>query len=177
MDSLGKAIATENRRIGKEIVNRNALRAGAFALPKKIFKLKDKIREIYAKISSHFKENESKHKISFNEFAGSREEKIMSFFPLLHLDHQKKLWLEQGTHFEEIYIWLEETHLNHHPDRFADLEQEVEEEAMDEKLSELIEEHEEMQNQERKRNQNKEKEKRLKHIEKHFKNPLNGMDE
>jgi hypothetical protein len=95
----------------------------------------------------------------------------------LHLDHQKKLWLEQGTHFEEIYIWLEETHLKHHPDRFADLKQEIEEEAMDEKLSELIEEHEEMKIQERKLKKEKpNREKRLKHIEKHFKNPLNGMD-
>ena len=99
----------------------------------------------------------------------------MSFFPLLHLDHQKKLWLEQSAHFEEVYIWLEETHLKHHPDRFADLKQEIEEEAMDEKLSELIEEHEEMQNQENK--VTKEKKKRLKKIEKNFKNPPGEITE
>jgi hypothetical protein len=89
----------------------------------------------------------------------------------LHLDHQKRLWLEQEAHFEEIYIWLEETHLKHHPDRFADLKQEIEEEIMDDSLSELIEEHEEMQEQEKKL-LNKEKKKRLKKIDKQFKNPL-----
>jgi segregation and condensation protein A len=180
MDSLGKAITTENRRIGKEIINRNALRETSFSLPKKTIKLKDKIKEIYDKIFNHFKVNDTKNKISLSDFAGSREEKILSFFPLLHLDHQKKLWLEQGTHFEEIYIWLEETHLKYNPDRFADLKQEIEEEAMDENLSELIEEHEEMQNQEKKLNKKKDlakEKKRLDNINKHFKNPLEGITE
>lgn len=184
MDSLGKAITTENRRIGKEIINKNALRETAFSLPKKTFKLKDKIKEIYEKIFSHFKTNGAQHKISFNEFAGgSRDEKLISFFPLLHLDHQKKLWLEQEKHFEEIYIWLEETHLKHHPDRFADLKQEIEEEIINEQLAEQIDEQLEPKPLDKeketssKRSQSKEKKKRLKKIEKDFKNPLNGIDE
>jgi len=186
MESLGKAIITENRRIGKEILNRNALRESSFSLPKKTFKLKDKIREIYTKISSHFNADESKHKLSLNEFAGSREEKIISFFPLLHLDHQKKLWLEQEKHFEEVYIWLEETHLKHHPDRFADLKQEIEEEVMEERLAEMIEDEsvqDEEKNLTREKNtspklgQSKEKKKRLSDIEKHFKNPLGDIAE
>ena len=180
MDSLGKAIATENRRIGKEIVNRNALREISFSIPKKTIRLKDKIKEIYGKIFDHFKTNKTQNKISFSDFTGNREEKIMSFFPLLHLDHQKKLWLEQGNHFEEIYIWLEETHLKHNPDRFADLKREIEEEAMDETLSELIEEHEEIQEQEKKLDEKKsltkDKKKRLKNIEKNFKSPMSDVD-
>mgnify|MGYP001412425837 CR=1 FL=1 len=44
---------------------------------------------------------------------------------------------------------------------------------MDETLSELIEEHEEIQNRENKVTKNKKK--RLKHIEKHFKNPIDDV--
>lgn len=173
MESLGKAITTENRRINKVLLTNNAIRETSFSLPKKTFKLKDKIKEIYSRISSHFTINESQHKISFNQFATSNDEKIISFSPLLHLEHQKKLWLEQEAHFEEIYIWLEETHLKHHPDRFADLKREVEEEIMDETIAEVMEE--EMQNEEK--NITREKKKRLKHIDKHFKNPIGDITE
>jgi segregation and condensation protein A len=174
MESLGKAITTENRRVNKVILNSNAVRETSFSLPKKTFKLKDKIREIYSKIYSHFTINESQHKISFNQFALSRDEKLISFSPLLHLEHQKKLWLEQEAHFEEIYIWLEETHLKHHPNRFADLKQEIEEEIMEEALTEAIDEEiqEETKN---KKNITREKKKRLKNIDKHFKNPLGDI--
>lgn len=139
IESLGKAIATENRRIGKEIVHRNALRETAISLPKKTIKLKDKIKEIYEKISLHFRKNESHHKVPFSDFAGSKEEKILSFSPLLHLEHQKKVWLEQEAHFEEIHIWLEETYAKHNSDRFADLRHELEEEMKEGNLIELME--------------------------------------
>ena len=51
----------------------------------------------------------------------NREERIQSFSPLLHLENQKKLWLEQENHFEEIHVWLNETYFKHNPDPFADL--------------------------------------------------------
>ena len=39
MESLNKAITTENRRIRKEIINKNALRETAFSLPKRRFSI------------------------------------------------------------------------------------------------------------------------------------------
>ena len=49
----------------------------------------------------------------------------------MHLENQKKIWLEQEGHFKEIDIWLKETYLKHNPDPFADLKKEMEEEIED----------------------------------------------
>jgi segregation and condensation protein A len=155
MESLNKAINTENRRIKKEIINKNALIETGFSLPKRKFNIKDKIREIYSKLFLHFDKNKDKKKISFTEFVGNdKEEKIISFSPLLHLENQKKVWMEQEKHFDEIYIWLKKTYLKHNPDPFADLRTEIEEEL--EKMDD-------------------EKKKRIEKINKDFENPLGEM--
>ena len=157
MDSLNKAIITENRRIKKEIRNTNALRETEISLPKKKFSINDKIKEIYDGLVQHFTSNDKKTKIPFSEFAGAeRENRIMAFYPLLHLDHQKKVWLQQDTHLEDFDIWLKDVYFKNNPDPFADLKQEVEEET--EKLG-------------------KDEGKRLKKIKKDFENPLGEMTE
>ncbi len=155
MESLSKAIGTENRRIKKEIINKNALMESSFSLPKRKFNIKSKIKEMYAKLFRHLNDNNGKKKVSFTEFVGNdREEKIISFSPLLHLENQKKVWLEQEGHFEEIYIWLKEIYLKHNPDPFADLKTEVEEE-----IKELDDD----------------EKKRVEKINKDFENPLGEM--
>jgi segregation and condensation protein A len=155
IESLNKAISTENRRIKKEIINKNALIEASFSLPKKKFSIKSKIKELYSKLFIHFNKNRNEKRISFTEFVGSdREEKIISFSPLLHLENQKKVWLEQEAHFEEIYIWLKEMYLKHNPDPFIDLKRE-----MEETIKEL----------------DNEKKKRLKKINRDFENPLGEM--
>ncbi|MCK5043931.1 segregation/condensation protein A [Candidatus Pacearchaeota archaeon] len=152
MESLNKAIITENRRIKKEILNSNAIRETSFSMPKKTFSIKDKIKGIYQDLFSHFEKNPGKKKIPFTELIGKdKEERIIAFLPLLHLDSQKKIWLEQENHFEEIYIWLKEVYLKHNPDPFEDLKKDV-----DEKIEELDDE----------------KKKRLKEINQDFVNPL-----
>lgn len=126
--SLSKAINTENRRIKKEIVNNNALRETGISMPKRKFSIKNKIREIHDKLSSHFNENKNSLRISLTDLAkGDRSEKIICFFPLLHLENSKKLWLEQENHFEEIYIWMKKTYLHHRGDPFADLREKINE--------------------------------------------------
>ncbi len=128
IESLNKAIVTENRRIKKEIINKNALRETSFCIPKKRFSIKNKIKEIYETLFAHFKENKEKKKISFTELTEkNKEEKIISFSSLLYLETQKKIWLEQKAHFEEIHIWLKDIYLKHNPDPFADLKQNIEE--------------------------------------------------
>jgi len=54
VEALDKAITTENRRIKKEIVNRNAFRETSLSLPKRKFSIKDKIKQIYTKLILHF---------------------------------------------------------------------------------------------------------------------------
>ena len=141
IESLNKAITTENRRIKKEIINNNALRESGISLPKRTTNIKDKIEEIYNKLFGHL--SEEKRKISYSELIGiDREERIFSFFPLLHLENQKRVWLEQEKHFDEIYIWIKETYLKYNPDPFADLKTEFEQELenLDEESTERLEE-------------------------------------
>lgn len=155
MDSLNKAITTENRRIKKEIINKRALIETSFSLPKKKFSIKNKIRDIYGNLLKYFQEDEKRKKISFTKFVGdNKEERIISFSPLLHLDHQKKVWLEQEEHFDEFYIWLKDIYFKHNPDPFADLRHEIEE-----KIEEL----------------DNEKKQRLKKVNKDFENPLGSL--
>jgi len=123
IESLNKAIITENRRIKKTIINRNALRETGISLPKKKFNIKNKIKEIYEILFLNLNNNE-KRKMSFTELIGEKkEDKILSFLPLLELENQKKIWLEQENHFDEIHIWLKETYLKHNGDPFADLKE------------------------------------------------------
>ena len=72
----------------------------------------------------------------------------------IHLENQKKVWLEQEDHFKEINIWLKKTYLAHNPDPFADLKEDIEEEI--EKLD-------------------PEAKRRLKKIKKDFQNPLGDI--
>ncbi len=156
MESLSKAINTENMRIKREIRNRNALIESSISLPKRKFSIKDKIKEIYDKVSTHLKHPEKK-KVSYTELIGKeKEERIISFSPMLHLENQKKVWLEQEAHFEEIYIWLKETYFKHNPDPFADLKLELEKEIENLEKDDV-------------------KKKRIKKINKDFENPIGEM--
>ncbi|MGD9276609.1 MAG: segregation/condensation protein A [Candidatus Pacearchaeota archaeon] len=130
MESLNKAIITENRRIKKEIITKNALRRTNFSMPKKNFSIKDKIKEIYEKVNIHFEKNKDHKKITFTKLIGeNKDERIFSFSPLLHLENQNKLWLEQVDHFEEIHIWLKKVFIKHNGDPFAELREEISKEA------------------------------------------------
>lgn len=122
IESLNKAIITENRRIKKAIVDNNALRETGISLPKKKYNLKNRLEGIHGKIINYFKKNESEKKVPYSEIVGdNREERALAFFPILQLENNGKLWLEQETHFEEIHIWLKHIFLKENPNPYADL--------------------------------------------------------
>lgn len=122
IESLNKAIITENRRIKKTIVNQNALRETGISLPKKQFNISHKIKHLKSKIVSHFDANQSHRKVSYTKLVGdSKEERALSFFPLLQLEMNGDVWLHQEAVFEEIDIWLKEVYLKYNPDPFSDL--------------------------------------------------------
>lgn len=128
IESLNKAITTENRRIKKEIINRNALRETSISLPKKTISIKDKIKSIFDRLSSHYSTIDGHKKITYSEFAGDKkEDKIEHFSPLLHLENQKKIWLEQNGHFEEIHIWDKKSFWQNKGDPFKELIDELKE--------------------------------------------------
>ncbi len=126
IESLNKAITTENRRIKKEIVNRNALRETGISLPKRKFSIKDKIEKIFGRLTAHFLGLDEHKKISYSEFVGdNKQEKIEHFSPLLHLENQKKVWLQQDKHFDEIHIWEKKSFWKHKGDPFKELIQDL----------------------------------------------------
>jgi len=108
MSALGKAIKTETRRIKKHLLVHQAEREVAIALPRHGINLKQHTREVYKKLTDFFSNRDGK--VAFSEIIaqGNRDERIMTFVSLLHLDTQQRVWLEQEKHFEEIWIWLKE---------------------------------------------------------------------
>ncbi len=122
IESLNKAIITENRRIKKVIVDNNALRESGISLPKKKYNIKNKLLNLHSKIMDHFEKNKFHKKVPYTEIVGiGREERALSFFPILQLENNGKLWLEQEAHFEEIHIWLKHIFLKENPNLYADL--------------------------------------------------------
>ncbi len=105
LSALNKAISTEQRRIRREVNRKQIEKEAEIVLPKTKISIKDRIRKIYSKLLTKFKQKQTK--ISYSELTGNKkEEKIACFLPCLHLDNQQKLFLEQERHFSEIYIWL-----------------------------------------------------------------------
>ncbi|NCN87097.1 segregation/condensation protein A [archaeon] len=122
IESLNKAIITENRRIKKTIVNQNALRETGISLPKRKFNIANKLKSIHGRLIAHFDANKSHKKIPYSSFIGNeKEERALSFYPLLQLEMNDKIWLEQESSFDEIHIWMKKVYLKYNPHLFDDL--------------------------------------------------------
>ena len=103
--ALGNAIKTENRRIQKVVVAKQQEMETAISLPKQRINVHDRITAVYKQLKEIFENRETK--LSFSELAGvTPEERVGTFIPLLHLDNQQKVWLEQEGHCTEIWILL-----------------------------------------------------------------------
>ncbi len=154
MAALGKAIHTETRRIRKVVLQKQQEIETAAVLPKKTINIQEKIRNIYGRLKEIFSKKEER--LAFSEFAGNNiEDKIMTFVPLLHLDSQHKVLLEQEGHLEEIWIWLKYVYDKVNKEKLEKMKKEVEEE-----LEELS------------KNLTEEERGRAERVEKEFENPL-----
>lgn len=157
MSALGKAISTENRRIQKVVLAKQQEMEVSLSIPKKRINIQDKIKEVYEKLNKIFSDRE--HKLAFTDLAGTNnEERIATFIPLLHLDNQQKVWLEQEQHFEEIWILLKHIYEKQNAEALAQMRKEVEEELknMNDNLS-------------------PEEKQRVEEIEKDFANPIGNL--
>lgn len=126
IESLNKAIVTENRRIKKAIVNQNALRETGISLPKREFNISSKMKTLQGRLAAHFDANESHRKVHYDKFIGEdREERALSFFPLLQLEMNGEVWLEQENVFDDVHIWMKHVFLKYNPDPFLDLKIEL----------------------------------------------------
>ena len=107
MGALDKAMNTESRRIKKNFSLNRARHAIDLAIfPKFTFNLTKRIQNLFLKIKEFFSRNK-KEKIMFSELSPGNEkiEKIGVFLPLVHLDHQQKIYLKQDSTFSEIEIY------------------------------------------------------------------------
>ena len=104
MKALDKAINTEHRRIKKELTFRRAGYDINIVMPRKKINIRQKIKEVYKKIKEFFGKVD---RLTYTMLAGTdRGERIACFLPVLHLDNQEKIVLEQERPFEEIDILL-----------------------------------------------------------------------
>jgi segregation and condensation protein A len=105
VNALEKALDVYQRR-PKKIQEKISIRA-----PEKKRDISLVIRDVYKKITTHFEKLGRKSpKLTFNllinDTEQTKEDKLFTFIPLLHLDHQRKLDLFQESHFGEILIQL-----------------------------------------------------------------------
>ncbi len=126
MSALGKAIKTETRRIRKEVISLQQERETAIAIPKRSFNLQERIQGVYTRIAVLMESRNGK--LAFSELMeqSSREDRLATFVSLLHLDTQQRVWLEQESHFEEIWIWLKHLYELHYKDELELKRKEVE---------------------------------------------------
>ena len=108
MAALSSAMVTEQRRIGKEITVRHAVNRLETFLPKKNINIREKIKEIYGRILGFFSRSGEKS-MKFSQLAETKEERVPSFYSLMHLDFQNSIFLDQPKAFEEIFIYLTKT--------------------------------------------------------------------
>ena len=99
--ALEKALEVKQRRVINSIPPMDV------KIPEKKMDITQVIREVYSKIISFFTRN-SQNKLTFSQLVPSqtKEDKIYTFIPLLHLTNQRKVNLEQKEHFGEIEIMI-----------------------------------------------------------------------
>ncbi len=109
MNALQKALEVSNRK-----TLRRQLEAQInVQIPEKKIDITSLIMEVYNKITEFFK-FDKKSKLTFTKLVNSKrkEDKVLTFIPLLHLDNQEKINLSQEQHFGEIYIDINDISLN-----------------------------------------------------------------
>lgn len=100
VNALEKALEVKRRRV------LNSMPPMSTGVPKKTLDIGKAIREVYTKIRLFFSKEQGT--LTFNQLlpSPSKEDKIHTFIPLLHLTNQRKIDLEQEEHFGEITIML-----------------------------------------------------------------------
>src|SRR3989344_972199 len=83
------------------------MRPTKFAMPDKNMNIMEAIQEMLQKISYYSKKDEQ---LTFSRLLppkAGRLEKVYTFIPLLHLEHQRKVEMRQDKAFDDIYISLQ----------------------------------------------------------------------
>lgn len=99
VDALQHALETKKRQVARDTPQ------VAMESPKKGRDITEVIREVFGKIKAKFSE-EGRADLMFDELLPSenKEDKILTFIPLLHLTNERKIDLHQEKHFSPISI-------------------------------------------------------------------------
>ena len=100
--ALEKALEVKRRRV------LNSMPPMDVQIPKKTMDITKAIREVYSKVMIFFNVNKDS-KLMFTQLlppSNTKEDKILTFIPLLHLTTQRKVDLSQKEHFGEIEVML-----------------------------------------------------------------------
>ena len=75
-------------------------------VPKNHHDISESIKEVYKRVNDHY--STSQERLTFTDILPSenKQDKVLTFIPLLHLDNQRKVDVLQETHFGEIGIHL-----------------------------------------------------------------------
>ena len=98
VDALEKAVEVKKRRVMRDIP------AVEVKIPEKKIDVTELMHGIYGKIKSFFSRNNKKLTFSKLIPSDSKEDKVFTFIPLLHLENQRKIDMKQYRHFGEINI-------------------------------------------------------------------------
>ena len=104
VNALEQALQVKRRRLMSNIPVTNV------DIPKKTRNITAVITEVYNKVRIFFAQNK-KNKLTFSQLipSDSKEDKVYTFIPLLHLDNQRKIDIYQYQHFGEIGVSLRQT--------------------------------------------------------------------
>lgn len=102
INALEKAFESDNKRTFKKVMSS---KYAPIRLPKKDKDVSVIINDVYKKIEKKMKNLKV---ITFSELvdSDSKEDKLYNFVPLIYLDTQRKIDIEQPEHFGEISIHL-----------------------------------------------------------------------
>ena len=102
VDALQQALATKRRILAQQ-------RPVAFPYkPHKKIDILDVIKDVYHKIA-YYTNKDNNTKITYTRLLppkAGKHEKVYTFMPLLHLENEQKIEMEQQKHFDEIVISL-----------------------------------------------------------------------
>jgi len=98
--ALEKALKVDSRR---KLRLRRFLTFNKPQIPEKKIDITQLIKDVFDKVISLFKQKE---RVEFSELLKepTKEEKILTLLPLLHLDHHSRINMQQEEAFGEIYI-------------------------------------------------------------------------
>ncbi|HLC71893.1 MAG TPA: ScpA family protein [Candidatus Nanoarchaeia archaeon] len=101
IDALQRAMQSRKRILAQQ-------RPVKFVIPTRKMDILGVIRDLYHKIS-YYAVKENTDTLTFSKLLpprAGRQEKVYTFIPLLHLEHQEKVETTQEKPFEEIYVKL-----------------------------------------------------------------------